>query len=83
MSPDFVCVYGQATAAEALERLRLSQAAAETLEVVFVMNTQRRLYGAIALADLVRADPDAVHDRRRAAAAHRPGRRPRSRRSRA
>ena len=60
MSPDFVCVYGQATAAEALERLRLSTAAAETLEVVFVMNTQRRLYGAIALADLVRADPAAV-----------------------
>ena len=60
MSPEFVCVYGQATAAEALERLRLSKAAAEMLEVVFVMNTQRRLYGAIALADLVRADPAAV-----------------------
>ena len=60
MSPDFVCVYGQSTATEALDRLRLSPAAAETLEVVFVMNTQRRLYGAIALADLVRADPTAV-----------------------
>ena len=60
MSPEFVCVYSQATAAEALERLRLSKAAAETLEVVFVMNTQRKLYGAIALADLVRLDPDAV-----------------------
>jgi CBS domain-containing protein len=60
MSPEFVCVYGQATAAEALQRLRLSKAAAEMLEVVFVMNTQRKLYGAIALADLVRADPAAV-----------------------
>jgi CBS domain-containing protein len=60
MSPDFVCVYGQATAAEALDRLRLSRAAPETLEMVFVMNTHRRLQGGIALADLVRADPDDV-----------------------
>lgn len=60
MSPDFVCVYGQATAREALERLRLSRAAPETLETVFVMNSQRRLYGAIPLADLVRAEPGAV-----------------------
>ncbi len=60
MSPDFVCVYGRATAREALDRLRLSRAAPETLETVFVMNTARRLNGAIALADLVRADPDDV-----------------------
>ncbi len=57
MSPDFVCVYGQATAREALDRLRLSQAPPETLETVFVMGTSRRVQGAIALADLVRADP--------------------------
>lgn len=60
MSPDFVCVYGQATAAEALDRLRLSSAAPETLEAIFVMGTSRRVQGAIALADLVRADPGAV-----------------------
>jgi Mg/Co/Ni transporter MgtE len=60
MSPDFVCVYSQSTAREALDRLRLSHAAPETLETVFVMNTARRLLGAIALADLVRADLDAV-----------------------
>jgi CBS domain-containing protein len=60
MSPDFVCVYGQATAAEAIDRLRLSRAAPETLETVFVMNSQRRLFGAIPLADLVRADPTAA-----------------------
>ena len=60
MSPDFVCVYGQATAQEALDRLRQSRAAPETLEVIFVMGTSRRVSGAIALADLVRADPDAV-----------------------
>jgi CBS domain-containing protein len=60
MSPDFVCVYGQATAQEALDRLRKSRAAPETLETVFVMGTSRRVSGAIALADLVRADPGAV-----------------------
>ncbi len=60
MSPDFVCVYAQATAREALERVRQARSAAETLEMVFVMNTARRVHGGIALADLVRADPDAV-----------------------
>ncbi len=57
MSPDFICVYGQSTAAEALDRVRRSSAAPETLEMVFVMNTHRRVQGGIALADLVRADP--------------------------
>lgn len=57
MSPDFVCVYAQSTVAEALERVRRSHAAPETLEMVFVMNAHRRLQGGIALADLVRADP--------------------------
>jgi CBS domain-containing protein len=57
MSPDFVCVYAQSTAAEALERVRRSRAAPETLEMVFVMNTHRRVHGGIALADLVRANP--------------------------
>ncbi|HZT90591.1 MAG TPA: CBS domain-containing protein [Gaiellaceae bacterium] len=60
MSPDFVCLYGQASAEEALDRLRMSRAAPETLETVFVMNTQRRVSGAIALADLVRADPQSA-----------------------
>lgn len=57
MSPDFVCVYGRSTAREALDRVRQSRAAPETLEMVFVMSTARRVNGAIALADLVRADP--------------------------
>jgi CBS domain-containing protein len=59
MNPDFVCLYGQASVREALDRVRLSHGPAEPLGTVFVMNTHRRLYGAIALADLVRADPDA------------------------
>jgi CBS domain-containing protein len=60
MSPDFVCVYGQSTVQEALDRLRQSRAAPETLETIFVMGTSRRVNGAIALADLVRADPGAA-----------------------
>ncbi len=58
MSPDFVCVYAQATHDEVLQRLRMSRASAETLAWVFVMNTHKRLTGAIALADLLRADPE-------------------------
>ncbi len=58
MSPDFVCVYAQATVAEVLDRVRQSAAAPETLALVFVMNTARRVHGGIPLADLVRADPD-------------------------
>jgi CBS domain-containing protein len=57
MSPDFVCVYSQATQAEALERVRGSQASAEALAWLFVMNQSKRLRGAIALADLLRAEP--------------------------
>ena len=60
MSPDFICVYSQATASEALQRVRQSRGPAETLEMVFVMNTAKRVHGGITLADLVRADPDAV-----------------------
>jgi CBS domain-containing protein len=58
MSPEFVCVYTQATQAEALERVRISPASAEALGWIYVMNTHRRLTGALSLADLVRADPD-------------------------
>lgn len=58
MSPEFVCLYGQATREEALERVRASRSSAEALEWVFVTNARKRLSGAIALADLVRADPE-------------------------
>jgi CBS domain-containing protein len=56
MSPDFVCVYSQATHAEALERIRMSRSSAEALACVFVMNARKRLTGMIRLADLLRAD---------------------------
>jgi CBS domain-containing protein len=57
MSPEFVCVYSQATQAEALESLRRSRCAPEALACIYVMNAHKRLTGAIALADLLRADP--------------------------
>lgn len=57
MSPEFVCVYAQATQAEVLERVRRSRSSAEALSCIFVMNTSKRLTGSVALADLLRADP--------------------------
>jgi len=57
MSPEFVCVYSQATATEALDRIRQSASSAEALGWIYVMNTHKRLTAAIALVDLLRADP--------------------------
>ncbi len=58
MSPEFVCLYAQATKQEAIDRIERSRAPADTLAWVYVMNLDRRLKGAIALADLLRADPE-------------------------
>jgi CBS domain-containing protein len=58
MSPEFVCVYSQATVDEALERLRSTRTSAEALAWIYVMNAHKRLTGAVALVDLVRADPE-------------------------
>jgi CBS domain-containing protein len=60
MSPEFVCVYSQATAEEALDRIRRSTTSAEALGWVYVMNTHKRLTAAIALVDLLRADASAT-----------------------
>jgi len=57
MSPDFVCLYADATREEALERVQRSSAPAEAIAWVYAMNTHRRLRGGISLADLVRAEP--------------------------
>ena len=54
MSPEFVCVYADATREEALERVERSALPADSLTWVYGMNTHRRLRGGIALADLVR-----------------------------
>jgi CBS domain-containing protein len=59
MTVDFVCLYRQATVTDALARLRSSDLAPELIANVYVMDSHRRLEGAVALGDLVRADPDA------------------------
>jgi CBS domain-containing protein len=58
MSPDFVAVYTQATAGEALDRVRRTAAPADALAWVFAITTHRHYRGAVSLPDLVRADPD-------------------------
>jgi len=60
MSPEFVCLYAQATKQEAIGRIERSRAPADTLAWIYVMNLDRRLRGAIALPDLLRADPEAT-----------------------
>lgn len=59
MSPEFVCLYSRATAAEALDRVRRRPVPADAAAWVFAMDQRRKLIGAIPLADLLRADPDA------------------------
>jgi Mg/Co/Ni transporter MgtE len=54
MSPEFVCVYADATREEALDRVARSSLPPESLSWIYGMNTHRRLRGGIALADLVR-----------------------------
>jgi len=57
MSPDFICIYSQATRDEMLDRIRRSTGPAEALAWIFVMNQSQRLKGAIQVVDLLRADP--------------------------
>jgi CBS domain-containing protein len=57
MSPEFVCVYSQATRTDVLDRVAASRCPAETLAWIYVMNANKRLGGAVQLADVVRADP--------------------------
>jgi CBS domain-containing protein len=60
MSPDFICLYGQATREEALERIRRSTSPPESVTWLYVMNQRRRLKGAVQVIDLVRAAPGAA-----------------------
>ncbi|HKC76965.1 MAG TPA: CBS domain-containing protein, partial [Gaiellaceae bacterium] len=54
MSPEFVCVYADATREEAIDRVERSSLPADSLTWIYGMNTHRRLRGGIALANLVR-----------------------------
>jgi Mg/Co/Ni transporter MgtE len=58
MTPDFICLYGQATQAEALDRIRSSGYPADSIASIFVMNAHKHLVGTLPLPDLLRADPD-------------------------
>lgn len=60
MSPEFLCVFTQATQREVLERIRTSHVSAEALGWIYVMNASKRLAGAVALVDLLRAGPDSL-----------------------
>jgi len=59
MSPEFICLYADATREEAIERVRHSGVNADGASWVYAMNTHRRLRGGIQLVDLLRAE-DAV-----------------------
>ncbi len=56
MSPEFLCVYADATREEALERVRRSKLPPEAVSWVYAMNTSRRLRGGLTLAELVRTE---------------------------
>jgi CBS domain-containing protein len=58
MSPDFISLYRHATVEEALDRVRTSRVPEDLLTSVFVMDSHKRLEGAIALASLLRAASD-------------------------
>jgi CBS domain-containing protein len=60
MSPEFLCVFTQATQREVIERIRTSHTSGEALGWIYVMNASKRLAGAVALVDLLRAGPDAL-----------------------
>ena len=57
MSPDFVCMYSQATREEALERIGRSTGSRDSHTWIFVMNQRRHLRGAVHTVDLLRAEP--------------------------
>ena len=55
MSPEFVCLYADATREEALDRVRRSRVHPDAASWVYAMSTHRRLRGGVQLAELLRA----------------------------
>ena len=55
MSPEFVCLYADATREEALERVARSRVDADVVAWLYAMTLHRRLHGGVRLADVVRA----------------------------
>jgi CBS domain-containing protein/sporulation protein YlmC with PRC-barrel domain len=59
MNPDFVCVSVEASVGNALTRVRGSELGTQQVSTVCVIGGDGTLAGALSLADLVRADPQA------------------------
>jgi Mg/Co/Ni transporter MgtE len=59
MSPEFVCLYAEATREEALERVQRSRVHADGATWVYALNARRRLRGGVPLVDVLRAEPGA------------------------
>jgi Mg/Co/Ni transporter MgtE len=55
MSPEFICLYGDATREEALERVARSRVHPDVVAWLYAMTLHRRLHGGVRLADVVRA----------------------------
>jgi len=58
MSTEFLCLYRFATVREAVERVRTSAIPASLLTTVYLMDSRRALSGAVAVAELLRAEPE-------------------------
>jgi len=59
MSPEFIAIAEEQTAAAALERVRASEIAPETLTTVLLNDAEGKLSGSIAVVTLLRADAQA------------------------
>ena len=57
MTPEYVALKENATAAQALERIRSIARNTETIYTLYVTDTARRLIGTLSLRDLVMAEP--------------------------
>jgi len=55
MSPEFLCLYADATREEALERVARSRVHPDVVAWLYAMTLHRRLHGGVRLADVVRA----------------------------
>ena len=59
MNPDFASIPADASVAQALEHVRDSELAPSQLLVIWVVDAEGRLFGAVSCSELVRADPGA------------------------
>jgi Mg/Co/Ni transporter MgtE len=58
-SPEFVCLYGEATREEVLERVRRSRVHADATAWIFALTAHKQLRGGAPLADVVRGEDGA------------------------